>query len=213
LRVEAVLTPRSAIGAVVLAAVATGWSLLEPAAAVAGERSRCTTRFTTIAANADVRVYRRGTTRLYSAYACNMRTGRRFSLGSFDGDEDFSAYEFRLRGRFVAYDRMTCVNGTECRAAVRVLDTRLARARRSETLPLRLRRVDGLELSATGAVAWIRERRDLATGTSAVEVRKLDAGGEAILDSAPAIDRGSLAIGGSTAYWLRGGVAQSASLQ
>ena len=61
----------------------------------------------------------------------------------------------------------------------------------------------GLVLKADGAVAWV---------LSDHEIYADDANGYRLLGSNPAIATGSLALAGSTLYWLQGGTAQTATL-
>jgi hypothetical protein len=65
-------------------------------------------------------------------------------------------------------------------------------------------------LKPDGAVAWIAPT-DYMDSINQVYVD--DAAGYRMLASGTSIKGGSLVLAGSTIYWLRGGVAQSATLQ
>jgi len=68
--------------------------------------------------------------------------------------------------------------------------------------------VRSLVLKRDGSIAWI------ATNWAEVpEVRRHDKAGSALVDSGTAIDPGSLGLGGSRIYWMRGGSARWATLR
>jgi len=66
--------------------------------------------------------------------------------------------------------------------------------------------VVAIVVSSAGGFAWIV--RDGTVTPTDYEVHKFDAGRDAMLDKAPGIDPGSLALAGSTVYWTRDGTPQ-----
>jgi hypothetical protein len=170
----------------------------------------CPTAGVTIAANEHVRVYRRGSSSSYTAYACATKTGRVRKLGTFDREEG-GARLFRIAGTRVAFDDLSCGGGSAgCIGAVRVVEVRSG-ARRAAANASGTGIARDLELTRTGAIAWTRAP---ASGQpDAGELRKLDADGEAVLDAGPDLDKESLAVSGSTLYWTRGGMPRSAQLR
>ena len=170
----------------------------------------CPTTGVTIAANEHIRVYRRGSSKSYTAYACATKTGRVRKLGSFDL-EGGGARLFRIAGTRVAFDDLDCSGGSAgCIGAVRVVDVKSG-ARRAAGNATGTGIARDLELTRTGAVAWTRAP---ASGQpDPGEVRKLDADGEVVLDAGPDLDKESLAVSGSTLYWTRGGAPRSAQLR
>lgn len=62
-------------------------------------------------------------------------------------------------------------------------------------------------MTASGAVAWIRSVDGIP------EVRKLDSGGENVMDTGTDIDPESLAVSGTTLYWTKAGGPRSAVLE
>ena len=196
--------------ALLAVAAATVPVLASPAAAIHRRPvGDCKTVGTTIAANGAVRVYRRGGRTEYVAYACLTRTGRTRRLGQFDSDGGPRA--FALAGRFVAYDHLICTH-FECRGGLRVLDVRSGAIRR---IPLAAGRghATAVEVTESGAVAWIRTFSAPDNSAVFAEVRKHDADGETVLDSGPGIDRNSLARSGAAVYWTHDGSPRSASLR
>jgi hypothetical protein len=160
---------------------------------------------TTIESTRDVRVYYRGTLGQHRVYACLERTGRSRRLGSFDSSQGPGINNTIIAGRFVAYQNLDCEN--DCAASqIRVIDLGTGKIKRSAAEGPHALRLDGLVLRPNGSVAWIRAFDD---GTS--QVRKLDAGGEAVLDSG-SIEAGSLALGSSRLYWTKAGAPMSATL-
>jgi hypothetical protein len=137
-------------------------------------------------------------------YACLYRVGRSVSLGTSyvgSGPSLDKLERIRLAGPYVAYVRFDYDHTfTTSRLAVRDLRTGRVVQRAG---PL-TSRVTDLELTQTGAAAWISD-----DGARSYEVwgpngKRLDAGTD--------IDPRSLAVAGSTVYWTRGGRSFSAYL-
>lgn len=170
-----------------------------------GSKSRCSFSGTTITANKTGVVYRRGSAREYDAYVCVFSSARTRALGSFD-EIGAGVYGFRLAGRFLAYDHLDCLRES-CDGEVRVLDLGTGKTRKSAPTQPGGGLATDLELTSTGAVAWIRA----VTGPG-TELKAMDRAGERVLDSGSEIDRASLAVSGSTLYWTRAGAPKSAAL-
>jgi hypothetical protein len=193
------------------ALAATTLCALLPATAHAGRSTPCDARRgTTLAASAQVRVYRVGSSRQFRAYGCHYRTRRVTLLGGQVASEPPhapSAFDFVLSGRFVAVDGVEC-EPAGCTGGIAVTDLRTGRAKHSAS-------VEGgtggnaqrMVLKANGAVAWTRPFN------GSLEVVKLDADGEAVLDRGEAVDVQSLALGESTVYWMNAGVSRAAVLR
>jgi hypothetical protein len=72
--------------------------------------------------------------------------------------------------------------------------------------------VDSLVARPDGAAAWIAEASSLGNHLKNVELRRIDARGQSLLDSGPAIAPRSLHLRGSTLTWRHGGKPRSSSL-
>lgn len=170
----------------------------------------CPTTGVTIAANEHVRVYRRGSSRSYTAYACATKTGRVRKLGAFDIEEG-GARLFRLAGTRVAFDDLSCGGGSAgCIGGVYVVEVRSG-VRRGAANASGTGIARDLEVTRAGAIAWTRAPASGAPDPG--ELRKLDADGEVVLDAGSDLDKESLAVSGSTLYWTRGGAPRSAQLR
>jgi hypothetical protein len=181
-----------------------------PAAAGAASRrahavARCKSLGSGIVATDRVRVYRRGGRTDYTTYACDLRTGRTTRLGGFTQGSGFGTYAFAIAGAFVGFDDLDCERDF-CQDQVRVVDVRSGRERATPLVETD-EFVDGLVVTTTGAVAWMRPAGGIR------EVREFDGGGVALLDSGPGIDATSHALGGSTHYWIDSGTAKTATLR
>jgi len=136
--------------------------------------------------------------------ACSRASGRRTKLA--DDFIENAPRHFRIRGRFVAYDRDDgCFD--PCWRIV-VLDVSSGKKRASyasygmeSTTALRR-----LVLDERGRVAWIR---DFATGP---ELHRMDSDGEETIDTGPGVEVDSLAIGGGRVTWQDGGQPRSSQL-
>ena len=151
-------------------------------------------------------------------YGCLNRVKRRFLLARLDFTGPFSEAisEPRVAGRFAAFARSGSGSAADCYSDVLAFDLRRGRRtiRTAATTtpaatPNSCGQVDGLELTRRGAVGWIVH----TPGSNTAEVRKLDTGGPALLDSGN-VDRGSLALSSSrrTIYWTKDGAPQSAPI-
>ena len=178
------------------------------------ERDRCHVRGRTIAASSEARVYgvavgRDRGERVYAClYATRFKRGVTRRLGIFNGGEAVS--DFRLAGRFVAFERLVCQRG-DCSGVVRIIDIRRNTVRRGDRFGPGVSSALALVATRRGATAWIR----VNLGTGVREVRKLDTSGEVLLDAAGGneIDPGSLAAGTSIVYWQHSEQVRSAPLR
>jgi hypothetical protein len=190
--------------------------LARDAAAARSDRDSCRTRGTTMTATPEARVYavrvRSGDEFADRVYACLYETldrrGVTRRLGIFNSGEAFAT--FHLAGRFVAYERLLCSRG-DCAGDVRVTDIRRGTTRRSAHFGPGFTQASTLVVTPHGAAAWIRFSQTTYIG----ELRKLDADGEAVLDSAPGVelDSRSLAAGERTIYWQHNGETRSAPVR
>jgi hypothetical protein len=72
--------------------------------------------------------------------------------------------------------------------------------------------VDSLVARPDGAAAWIAQASSLGNHQKNVELRRVDARGQSLLDSGPAIAPRSLRLRGSTLTWRHGGQPRSSTL-
>lgn len=195
--------------------------LSDSSGAAAAGRKRCeTARTTTLARNAQVRVYRLRANRVF---ACHLRSRRANFLG-FSGQDDASdvqsLQELRLAGRYVAFgDQFGCERYYgDCGGSVKVIDVRTGKRKHLLTVedlrlagepPSQVPELWDLALQPNGSAALIigpTEAREL-------EVWKLDSQGNVRLDHGPDVERGSLAASRRWVYWRRGGNSFSAALR
>jgi hypothetical protein len=165
---------------------------------------------TTLAASRDVRIFskRRGYDR--PEFACNVRSGATFSLGtSTTGSNGPGITSESIGGRFVAYLILRCDDraGGCLTAQVRVLDTKTGTVRRGSRGGSGMLGLAGIVVRANGAVAYLRH----FVGDT-YELRRLELGGDTAIASGPDIQPFSLALAGRTIYWLSGGSVHSAQL-
>ena len=159
----------------------------------------------TIAANGQARVYRANFDNGdYKVFACLRRPRRTVYLGSHHV-MSVGVRTVRLTGPSVAYERLDCNKGT-CTGGIRVRNLRTGTVR-TNPIPAGTAVATEIVVSSSGAVAWTRKLQ-----AQIVEVRALGAGGERLLDSGTDVDPESLALAGSTVYWTKAGIAQSAVL-
>lgn len=164
------------------------------------------------------RVFPRGWAFAPFTYACLKPDGRRVALG-WDGTvgsgllgQDLGP--FRLAGPRVAYGcGGNVMNG--CWSSVFVIDLRDGSVLHRVNLPLALAgvfgrgvRPSGVELSETGSVGWLAGGEPLL---GQVGIR--NAGGTKVLDEGKGIERGSLALTGTTLTWRNDGQLRSATLE
>ncbi len=128
-----------------------------------------------------------------------------------------------LVGALVAYEDYSLTEGLEgFRFGVTVKDLRTGRTLRHE--PTGKRKVSGepelefgfghttaIVLNEDGAVAWIVEVP--ADEGGGFQVHAAAFAGSTVLASGPEIDPSSLALGGSTLYWMQGGQPRTATLR
>ncbi len=168
----------------------------------------CTRTGTTIAANSRAEVVRDGSYD-YTAYGCHRRPRRLTRIGRFDGFDATGPRSFRLAGRFVAWDYLRCSKTVDCQARIGVADLRTGNKRGTNLTSHGGSPASDLEVTPTGAAAWIRAIGESST----LEVRKFDAAGESLLDAGTDIVRDSLAVSGLTVYWTRADQPKSAPLE
>jgi hypothetical protein len=166
-------------------------------------------RGTTLAANEQVRVYRVGSSRQFTAKGCYYRTRRAFHLGGRTASEpphEANAFDFVLSGRFVAVDEIEC-EPVGCSGGIAVTDVKTGRVRRSASVAGGTGgNAQRIVLKRNGSVAWTRP----FNGT--FEVVRLDGDGEAVVDRGAGVDVQSLALASGTLYWMNAGVPRSATL-
>jgi hypothetical protein len=141
-------------------------------------------------------------------YACSYETGRVSHLGS-NGSSSSGYFEMGpvvLAGRFVAWSTIeNCANpGCSLAEHLVVLNARSGRGRLRHR-PARNEVLGSFVQRASGATGWLYGRRDEATGTGEVVLRRHDARGEAVVargsgDQAPRW----LTLTGATMSWLEG---------
>ena len=159
----------------------------------------------TIVANSQARVYKANfKDGEYMVFACLRRPHRTVYLGRHEF-EPIGVTTVRLRGPSVAYERVNC-DKSACTGGIRARNLRTGTVRTSP-IPAGATLATEIVVSSGGAVVWTRTLQ-----TQIVEVRALGAGGEQLLDSGTDVNPQSLALAGSTVYWTKAGVAQSAVL-
>ena len=160
------------------------------AASAATPKRSCATRGKTLDASSYARLYRHQDV----VYAC-LRDGRRRLIGAQEEDGT-GEYIFRLSGRYVATDALTCVRGLDGTASLEVRDLQSGRVVRAAQVDDDANVIRDLVLTTKGDVAWIR-----SNGTVR-HVLKLDAPGPpVVLDAGNDIALSSLARAGTTLYW------------
>jgi hypothetical protein len=193
-----------------------------PASADAKRRT-CSKAGSTIAASAGARVYslppRNG---FEFVYACRYRTGRRVLLGTRgDCQNQAQVRHVALAGPFVGHSIRSCGIEDEGSSSIAVVDLRTRRTFRSARAvgspPPGVTEVSSavseLVLKPNGSVAWIgvAEHASGSESTLVSEVRKIDAGGEALVDSGGTL--AALALARSTLYWTKDGRASATELR
>jgi hypothetical protein len=161
------------------------------------EARDCHRSGTTVSANQSARLFYVGVSGDHKLYACWLPTGRVRSLGALNLGETGPDSPV-LAGRYVAYDRILCIESGVCSGRVVVRDVETGE--RLHQAPAQSGVVGGIVLTRGGVAAWTRGG-----------VYKLDAGGVTALDG-PVADQRSLALAGTIAYWMRGETPVSADL-
>jgi hypothetical protein len=199
---------------VVIVALVLAAGLAVAAGAGAGAKARpCQPPHTrTVVANEQVRVYRttRGADRLFG---CSYKTGKRFRIAATEPGVDGYG-PWALHGRFVAFGHYPACGVCADEGNFAVRWDAVARRERFWELDFdddgKVTRVTDIVVNRRGRVAWIaRDRR----APDDIQVQA-ESGGRApaVLDSGADIAPRSLAISGSTLYWTKAGVPQSARL-
>lgn len=203
-------TPTVATLVLVLATVAA------PGGQADAKRRRldCLRSGTTIAIDSSVRLFRVGDPFEHTLYTCRIQDRRIENQGEFLFNREGPGLP-ALVGRYLVADYYVCSRGDGCQGFVGVTDVRRGTGR---VAPTGAGRAGSLLVTARGAAAWIRDGAgaDPAGGapppSPVRSVQVLLPDGTHRLDEGTDIDAGSLARSGSRLYWLKGGVARSATL-
>jgi hypothetical protein len=186
-----------------------------PAQARKHRPNRCAMRAsTTIAANSQVRVFRRETVSTVTVYACRYGRGKRFTLGRADtaDGQGENTYLETVAGSVVAYAIQPFDDSQRYNpdfegfsTTIHVLHLKTGLDTSAVAVPnVPSSSASALVLHPNGSAAWT------AKAGSAIDLRRLSIDGKASLISSGAdIDGTSLALGGSTLYWTQAGVARS----
>ena len=172
----------------------------------------------TIDAGPGGRVYFRPTGDPDRVFFCSQRTGRRAALGWDDCSNAAEVQVVRVGRRFLALDLFSCGPGGTASAIDlrRTGDGRRVRRLAATPGPATagaLADVTDLVLRADGALAWIVELRDSPSSPPRYELRRALRGAAAeLVAQGPDIAPGSLALAGSTLYWMQGGTPRSSPL-
>lgn len=203
----------AAISLTVLAALAVAGLAAGPASA---KVKKCSTGGVTLAAGEQSRVFSKAKAEDDPVYACRYKTGKKVKLGTYRNCSDFlSVGLFRLAGPYVAFESESCdlVAG---KGSVKLVDLRTGVTKFSkQAAPVPLMSdepdygVQSLVLRPNGSLAWIGRYENTSgpPNTNYFVQTKT-----ATLDSGASIAGGSLAIAGSTLYWLKGGTPFTATL-
>jgi hypothetical protein len=185
-----------------------------PACSLSGSKTLLATR--------DARVFYKTSSKTGSTteYACLFVRNKRFPLASGDSDPggsgDTASLEL-LAGSYVAfvrghYDDSTRYDPTFQGFPSTVVAINLSTGAELDFPAVAAKpaasSVSDLVLRRNGSFAWI------GSGGGATEVHRLKVGdaADALLDSGANIEAGSLALGGGTLYWTKGGMPFSAPL-
>ena len=120
--------------------------------------------------------------------------------------------DFVLAGRYVAF--RTHTESDESGGSVlfsRLVVADLSTGRRVTVADRMDEAIWSWVVTRSGSVAWTQEVLD--PSQTIYQVWKRDAAGVALLDSAPDVDKFSLALAGPHLYWMRGGAPRSAELR
>jgi hypothetical protein len=168
----------------------------------------------------DARVFYRTSRGTTTEYACMFARNRRFALASGDseagGSGDTASLE-TLSGSWVAFARGRFDDSTRYDPSFQGFPESAVGINLSTGAQLSFPAVTGnptasaisdLVLGKNGSFAWI------GSGGGRTEVHRLKAGdgADAVLDSGPGIQAGSLALGGGALYWMKGGSVLTAPL-
>jgi hypothetical protein len=122
-----------------------------------------------------------------------------------------------VAGEFAAYGLQLCrLDGSVTQVVVRRLTDgkklRVAPSTSSSVGPEPFQSVASLVIKSNGAVAWTAVEESVVRHSRAVEVDRADVRGQALLDSGPGIDVGSLRLRGSDVTWRHDARTRSAEL-
>ena len=164
----------------------------------------------------------------FKVYGCAYRHKRSYGLGlpfSASGTAGGGVDEETLAGAVVAYQESAASASLPGggRWVIVVRDLRTGRVLHEvptgtpsvpEPSRIGVGAVESVVVRSDGAVAWIVENLKRSTETSPYyEVHELDKAGATVLASGIDIEPRSLALAGSTLYWMQGSKAMTASLR
>jgi hypothetical protein len=192
-----------------MALVAGASSAAHPSAPVCGPASA-----KTLAASHAARVYGSG----HWVYGCAAGAGRTYRLGQRPtciGPARIAPV--MVTGTLAGYGSERCGVDT---GSAEIVVRRLTDGKTLARLPATTtsvgaesyQSVTALVLNGAGAVAWIAVNRSIIGSGMAIEVRKHDATGSALLDSGAGIQTASLQRHGSQLTWRHGGQLRHARL-
>ncbi len=157
---------------------------------------------------------------------CAYGSTHRYALGAIpDGSSNGSqgSWQYTLAGTTLAFTEGGCPGAlasanSSCWQHLTVMN--LKNGRRLHRVSISIApgcdgQVLRLVLKEDGAVAWIGINDlegDCRMGTKTLEVHALESAGESLLASGTNISPASLALAGSTVYWMQGETAHSATL-
>lgn len=175
----------------------------------------------TLASTSASRVYRKASTG--DIYGCLYSKNKRYRLvdvSSGAGTSSIHNGTLRLAGRYVglatedcgAIDCGSTIQVRNLKTGVRVHNTAAAPNDTVEEDDTEGPLVSDLELRKTnGSVAWIVQSQP-AMGSATFEVRRSDSAGTSLVDTGGNIVPNSLALSGSSIFWLKGATSQTAGL-
>ncbi len=201
------LTKKLGLGSVVAVVAATAVAGV-PTPADGARRTKCVELRGIVAANPQAVVLRR----TGGFFVCDVRSRRVRSIGGYDADEAIGIRRVSLAGRYVGFHFHGCNSGG-CGAAAFLLDVP-AGTRRTLSDPQSPGKALGLQVTATGTIAWVRDRSSPEARRYEVVVAKRGAA-PVVVEEGPVADFavGSLATAGGFLYWFAQGRAKSFSLR
>jgi hypothetical protein len=157
----------------------------------------------------------------FGYYACRLKNGKRYLLGGNEcfGNDLGSVGDYALAGNYIAYEARTCGDPEGESDAVRLNVSNGIRGKASaESGPLPGGGVQDFSITDivvknNGNMAWIALKKQVSGGTeSTSEVRRAVGNTTDTVGTGPTIVADSLAVSGSTIFWLDGATPKSASL-
>lgn len=191
---------------------------LAPAAEAAAKRPACPPRGAVVRdGNEHLRMYKRSRTNP-ALYACHVRTRRTVRLSTED-DGGGGAWTY-LQAYAISGPRIVWATqlGDEMNTwtPMRMANLSTGSRRRWDPVPFLkdgvYQDVHDIALTRAGQVVWIATENENFPGTMRVVARMRPGGEPEKLDEGPGIEKGSLALSGTAAYWMHGGTARSAPL-